>query len=331
VLFAVWSFNHASGKLRESRVIAEQLLAMAARVQSDLVTAAAHNAMGSTQLWMGEFSAACEHQEIVAEIYNRDIPRYLPSMQAPVIPSRCHLAWALHIGGHPDQARQRMREANDMATQLGRPFSFAFVHLYAIVLSHFRREYAEVRSRSETLIEISTEYGFPYWLAAGKMCLARTIAGEGYTRGDEAALMTGLTMMKESAEHLASSTELYLMMKRPDECLRELDQAAQRSEQMDHRLLEAEIHRLRGQTMLILPDGAAEAERCFRRAIEIAVRQQARSWELRATTSLAGLLDQRGKRDEARTMLAEISNWFTEGFDTVDVIDAKGLLEELSA
>jgi hypothetical protein len=83
--------------------------------------------------------------------------------------------------------------------------------------------------------------------------------------------------------------------------------------------------------MLILPDGAAEAERCFRRAIEIAVRQQARSWELRATTSLAGLLDQRGKRDEARTMLAEISNWFTEGFDTVDVIDAKGLLEELSA
>jgi predicted ATPase len=176
------------------------------------------------------------------------------------------------------------------------------------------------------------------------MCLARTIAGEGYYRGDEAALMTGLTMMKESAEHLAASNadliysfsfvllaELYLMMKRPDECLRELDQAAQRSEQMDHRLLEAEIHRLRGQTMLILPDGAAEAERCFRRAIEIAVRQQARSWELRATTSLAGLLDQQGKRDEARTMLAEISNWFTEGFDTADLKDAKSVLAGLNA
>ncbi|MGD1029418.1 adenylate/guanylate cyclase domain-containing protein [Candidatus Binatus soli] len=344
VLFGVWSFNHASGKLRESRVIAEQLLAMAARMQSDLATAGAHNAMGSTQLWMGEFSAAREHQEMVAKIYNRDIPRYLPSMQAPVIPSRCHLAWALHIGGHPEQARQRMREADDMAAQLRRPFSLAFVHLYAIVLNHFRHEYADVRSRSETLIELSTEYGFPYWLAAGKMCLARTIAGEGYYRGDEAALTTGLTMMKESAEHLAASNadliysfsfvllaELYLMMKRPDECLRELDLAAQRSEQMDHRLLEAEIHRLRGQTMLILPDGAAEAERCFRRAIEIAVRQQARSWELRATTSLAGLLDQQGKRDQARTMLAEISNWFTEGIDTADLKDAKSVLAGLNA
>ncbi len=83
--------------------------------------------------------------------------------------------------------------------------------------------------------------------------------------------------------------------------------------------------------MLILPDGAAEAERCFRRAIEIAVRQQARSWELRATTSLARLLAKQGRRNEARPMLAEIYNWFTEGFDTADLKDAKSLLEELTA
>ena len=342
VLFQLWSFNHASGKLRESRVIAEQLLTMAGRVNSDLATAGAHNAMGSTQLWMGEFSAAREHQELVAEIFNRDIPRYLPSMQAPVIPARCHLAWALHIGGYPEQAIQRMREADEMATQLRRPFSLAFVHLYAIVMSHFRHEYADVRSRSETLIELSTEYGFPYWLAAGKMCLARTIAGEGYYEGDEAALTTGLTMMKESAENLAASNadliysfsfvmlaEVYLMMKRPDDCLRELDQAALRAEQMDHRLLEAEIHRLRGESMLLRQDAAAEAERCFRRAIEIATRQQARSWGLRAATSLARLLAETGRRDDARATLAPAFAQFTEGFDTSDLRDAKALLEEL--
>ena len=344
MLFQLWSFDHASGKLRESRVIAEQLLGMAGRMNSDIATAAAHNAMGSTQLEMGEFSAAREHQEIVAEIYNRDIPRYLPSMQAPVIPSRCHLAWALHIGGDPEQARQRMREANALAAQLRRPFSLAFVHLYAIVLSHFRHEYAEVRARSETLIEISTEYGFPYWLAAGKMCLARTIAGEGYARGDESALMTGLTMMKEAAEHLAVSNadliysfsfvllaELYLMMKRPDECLRELEQATQRAEQMDHRLLEAEVHRLRGETMLTIPNGDDEAERCFRHAIEIARRQHARSWELRAAASLARLLERTGRRDEARATLAPVFAQFTEGFDTIDLRDAKALLEQLDA
>jgi tetratricopeptide (TPR) repeat protein len=342
-MFGLWSFNHASGKLRESRVLAEQLLTIAERVPTDLGLAGAHNAMGSTQLWMGEFSAACEHQRLVADIYDRDIPGYLPSMQAPVIPSRCHLAWALHISGYPDQARQRMREANAMATQLRRPFSFAFVHLYEIVLSHFRLEYSEVRSRSETLIELSTEYGFPYWLAAGKMCLARTIVGEAYRQGDQAALEAGLAMLKEAAEHLAASNadliytfsfvllaEVYLMLKRPDESLRELESAAQRAERMDHRLLEAEIHRLRGETMLLLAN-QDEAERCFRRAIEIAARQEARSWEIRAATSLARLLANTGRRDEGHAALAQTFAKFTEGFDTSDLREAKTLLDELKA
>ncbi len=342
VMFGLWSFDHASGRLRESRVLAEQLLTLAARVGSDLATAGAHNAMGSTQLWMGEFSAAREHQELVADIYDRDIPLYLPSLQAPVIPSRCHLAWILHIGGYPEQARQRMREADELATQLRRPFSQAFVHVYAIVLNHFRREYADVRARSETLIEVSTEYGFPYWLAAGRMCLARTIAGEGYEQGDQAALTTGFAMLKEASEHLAASNadliysfsfvllaEVCLLMKRPDESLRVLEQGSERAEQLDHRLLEAEIHRLRGETMLMLPDGTAKAEQCFRRAIETAVRQQACSWELRAAMSLARLLADTGRRDEGRATLAPVFAQFTEGFDTSDLRTAKALLEEL--
>ncbi len=83
-------------------------------------------------------------------------------------------------------------EAQDLAAQLRRPFSLAFVNLHTIVLNYFRREYADVRTRAETLIELSTEYGFPYWLAAGRMCLARTIAGEAYVRRDQAALEQGL-------------------------------------------------------------------------------------------------------------------------------------------
>ena len=121
-------------------------------------------------------------------------------MNAPVIPSYCNIVWALHIGGHLEgaEAKRRIVEAQDLAARLRRPFSHAFVHLHTIVLCHFRQEYAEVRSRVETLIELSTEYGFPYWLAAGKMCLARTIAGEGYHRGDQAAIESGLAMMKSS-------------------------------------------------------------------------------------------------------------------------------------
>ncbi|MGH7924868.1 MAG: AAA family ATPase [Candidatus Binatus sp.] len=344
VMFALWSFDHASGELRESHQIAEKLLAMAERVQSDLATAGAHNAMAATQLWMGEFTAARKNSEIAINIFDRDIARYLPMMAAPVTPSRSNIAWALHIGGHLQEAKQRIAEAEELATRLGRPFGVALVHLHAIVLNHFRQEYADVRSRSEALIELSTEYGFPYWLAAGKMCLARTIAGEGLYLGDQAALEAGLTMMKESVVNLAASNadliysfsfvllaELYLMMKRPDESLRELDRAQQRAEQMEHRLLEAEIHRLRGETMLLYPDGAAEAERCFRRAIEIAVRQEANSWRLRAATSLARLMAGTGRRDEGRAVLAPSFAQFTDGFDTNDLRTAKALLEELKA
>jgi predicted ATPase len=201
-----------------------------------------------------------------------------------------------------------------------------------------------VRPRCEALIELSRENGLPFWLAAGKMCLGRTIIGEGQFLGDEAAMISGLAMLKESVESLAAAgadliysfsfmllAEVYIAMKRAEESLRALDQLAQRVEQKDHRLLEVEVHRLRGETMLLYPDGAVEAERCFRTAIEIGVRQQANSWRLRAATSLARLLARTGRRDEARTTLAPAFAQFTEGFDTSDLIEAKALLAELGA
>jgi len=99
----------------------------------------------------------------------------------------------------------------------------------------------------------------------------------------------------------------------------------------ENRSHEAEMHWLKGELLLKQNQAnAPEAQRCFERAIEIARKQSAKSWELRATTSLAQLLARQGRRDEARTMLAEIYGWFTEGFDTADLKDAKALLDELS-
>jgi predicted ATPase len=342
VLAGLWSFDHANGQLRESRLLAERLLVMAWRMETDLATAVAHNAMGASQLWLGEFPAAREHLEIAANVFDRDLPRYVPMMQTPVTPSRCNLAWALHMTGYADQAKRRMDEANEMALQLRRPFSVAFANLYAIVLMHFRHEYEDVRPRSEALIELSRENGLPFWLAAGKMCLARTIAGEGAFVGDEAAVASGLAMLKESVESLESSgadliysfslvllAEVFILKKSIDESLGALDQAMQRVDQRDHRLLEVEIHRLRGETMLLRPDGAADAERCFRHAIEVAERQGANAWRLRAATSLARLLMKSDKRDNARAALAPALAQFTEGFGTSDLLEAKAILEEL--
>jgi predicted ATPase len=151
-------------------------------------------------------------------------------------------------------------------------------------------------------------------------------------------------MLQESVEGLVANgadliysfsfillAEVYLMAKRPDASIRVLDEAARRAEQLEHRMLEVEILRLRGETMLLLPDGAAEAELCFRRALEVAERQQARAWGLRAVTSLARLLASSGRRDEGRTALAPVLARFTEGFDTYDLREAQRLHQNLKA
>ena len=128
---------------------------------------------------------------------------------------------------------------------------------------------------------------------------------------------------------LASLAAAYGKAGRTDDALALVAEALALVERRDERAWEAEIYRVKGE-LLLESGGSSEAETCFRRAIEIARRQSAKSLELRATTSLARLLDKQGKQDEARRMLGEIYGWFTEGFDTADLKDAKALLEELS-
>jgi predicted ATPase len=126
------------------------------------------------------------------------------------------------------------------------------------------------------------------------------------------------------------AAEVCLLAKRADEGLSLVSEGLQDLEGSKYRIDRTELYRLKGE-LLLLQDvsGATEAETCFRKAMDVSRRQQAKSWELRATTSLARLLAKQNRRDEARAMLAEIYNWFTEGFDIADLKDAKALLEEL--
>ena len=118
---------------------------------------------------------------------------------------------------------------------------------------------------------------------------------------------------------------------RLDDGLSAVTEALAVADEHEERAYESEIHRVRGELLLRQdPSNAAEAQSCFQRAISVARNQNAKSWELRATTSLARLLAKQGRNDEARMMLAEIYGWFTEGFDTRDLKDAKALLDELN-
>jgi len=200
----------------------------------------------------------------------------------------------------------------------------------------FRREPDAVVEHCRTLTSLAGEHGFPFYRALAEI-LAGCAAiqnGEGaqaveeIKRGIDAwqGLGSGLALpwfLGELAEGLRS-------IGRCDEALEVVSDALRRTERSGERQFAAELHRIAG-TVLLTQEKPIEAESFFRRAREIARTQSARMWELRASRSLAALLAKQGKREEARTTVADVYDWFTEGFDTADLKEAKALLDKLSA
>jgi len=271
--------------------------------------------------------------------------------------------------GYPDQALKRMHEALTLARELSHPFSLAFALLVAAVLRQLRREEHEAKEGREAIITLSSEQGFPHWLAWGTIVQGWALAGqcqeEGITRirqGLANYQATGAALFRP--HHLALLTEAYGGGGQAEEGLSVLAEALTQVDNTGERWCEADLYRLKGELTLQeanqkskskgqksenpnpntqILDLQSEAEACFLKAIEIAQRQQAKSWELRATMSLVRLRQQqaiqhgsrtadhapRPRLDEAHRMLVEIYNWFTEGFETRDLQEAKALAESL--
>jgi len=202
------------------------------------------------------------------------------------------------------------------------------VHLY-------RRDLQPARALAEASVTLASEHDFQFFLAQAIMQRGRVLAEQGRIEEGIAQLRQGLATWETAGTRyrrptfLAWLAEAYGKAGQPEEGLSVLAEALAQVEQTGERYYEAELRRLEGELLLMQGDDA-EAEASFRRAIEVAQRQQAKSWELRATVSLARLWQKQGRTDEARRMLAQIYGWFTEGFDTLDLKEAKALLEELS-
>jgi predicted ATPase len=195
-----------------------------------------------------------------------------------------------------------------------------------------------VESHADAVITLSAERGFSFW-----PCLALIARGWAVAQQERGA--DGIAQIREGlATVRAGGTEIALpwggawlaealgKAGQLQEGLNMLAEALAVASKNGDQMCEAEIYRRKGELLLAssCAENRTEAESCFRRAIEIARRQQAKSWELRAVMSLSRLLQKQGKKDETRPLLAEIYGWFTEGFDTADLKDAKTLLEELS-
>ena len=246
-------------------------------------------------------------------------------------------AWNIWMLGYPDQALQSMHEALDLAEELAHPFSVACALMMATLFYHFRREAQAVQESAEALITLSDEQSFPYWLSQGTILRGWALAVQGDGAEGIAQLRQGLAARQATGGELqwpyflSLLAEAYGKLGQPEEGLTVLHEALTTVDNTGERHWEAELLRLKGNLLLIQQEQmAGEAEECLLKALDIARRQQAKSLELRAAMSLSRLWQKQEKQEEAHQLLAEIYGWFTEGFETADLKEAKILLEELA-
>ncbi len=234
---------------------------------------------------------------------------------------------------------------------MSNPIGLAFTQFWSAIFYQLRREELVVQEQAEALITLADKLGFPHYLACGTILLGWARAARGQEETGITLLQKGIAATQVTGENgrpyfLALLAEAYGKMGKAEEGLAVLADALATAK--GDKWYEAELYRLKGELLLQkfkvpgskfkvkrgsefeVHGSEAEAEACFLKAIDTARKQQAKSWELRAATSLARLWRQQGKKGEAHKLLTEIYHWFTEGFATKDLQEAKTLLEELS-
>ena len=330
----------SQGALRKTRDIGEQLVRLAQGEADPTHLQEAHEALGATLCWMGDYAAARWHLEQGSALPDPMAARGQASRLGGSAAVRCLAQAALVLWrlGYPEQAVRRSQEALALAQTLAHPYSLAIVQHYAAWLAYNRREVRGVQAQAEALLRLATRQGFPLFVGCGTSWRGWVLARQGQGEVGLAHLRQGLAAVVATGQELMRPYCLVVLAEaagqvdQVEEGLHLLAEAVGVLEAHEQGDLRAEAYRLRGALLLrqATPD-AAQAEACFQQALAVARRQQAKSWELRAAMNLARLWQRQGKRDDARALLAPIYGWFTEGFDTADLQEAKALLEDLGA
>ena len=230
-----------------------------------------------------------------------------------------------------------MEEALALAQQMAHPYSLSFALSLAAGFYQLRREGHTAKEHAEAAISLTTEQGFLHWRVYSAILHGWTLAQQGQGKEGIEQMYQGLRAYRATGAEiwrpywLALLAEAHGIIGQPEAGLTVLAEAMMFVETTGDRWYDPELYRLKGELLLQQnSDNQAEAETCFQHAIRIAQSQQAKSWELRASTSLARLWQKQGKHQEAYDLLAPVYGWFTEGFDTLDLKDAKALLDELA-
>jgi predicted ATPase len=343
VLWGLWLLYAGRAEHETAREFGEQCLSLARRLDDPVLLLEAHLALGASWFLLGQLSQAHAHLEQCMRIYDPQQHHALAFRYGNYDPGVMCLAmsgWTLWLLGYLDQALERANEALTLAQHLEHTYTLARVLFSTTLLHQWRREWQVVSERAETAITVATAQQVALVLAVGSIMRGWALAkqgqgAEGLTQlrqGLDAYRATGTEMQRP--HFLSMLAEVHSIMGQPEAGLTALSEALTLVEKTGERYYEAELHRLKGELLLNAECGmrSAElnAEECFQRSLDIARRQQAKSLELRAAMSLGRLWQQQGKRQEARALLAEVYDWFTEGFDTADLQEAQALLQAVS-
>jgi predicted ATPase len=337
ILIGLWNFYFVRAEFRTAYALGEQLLALAERANDPVRRLRAHAALGEALFHVGQLLQARTHLEQGIVLYASQ-QRRSHAVQTPTIVCLAYAAWTLWHLGYPDQAVQRSDEARTLAQELSHPLSLAIALQLTAALHQVRREAPAAQEWGEGVTVLSGEQGLPFWDKMGTIVWGWALAEQGQAEEGIARIGEGLAALRAMGGELtrpyclALLAETYGKGGQPAEGLGAVAEALVIMDQTGERFYEAELYRLTGELLLQEGNGskAGEAEASFVQALDVAHRQEAKSLELRAAMSLGRLWHQQGKRTEAYDLLAPIYGWFTEGFDTADLQEAKVLLEVLA-
>jgi DNA-binding SARP family transcriptional activator len=336
VLIGLRRFHFVRGGLRKAHDLGEELIAQARSLADPAVLARAHMMHGETLYRMGEFTQAHDHCAAGYELCDPANHRS-HLFDYGIDTAACCLVFgaiALQYMGYTDRALTETHKAIARADRLKHPFTRCIALLFSASLHRLRSEVQATQVATEAVLRIAEDYGFPQPLAWGTGLRGWVLAQQGRRQEGVDQMREGLAACRsigssiQLIDQLASLCEVYTQMGDVANANQVLDEAFALMRASEERCWGAELHRLHGEILLRQQEESA-AERAFQRAIDVAQQQQARMPELRASVSLSRLLHSQDQEQEASAVLQGVYDWFSEGFDTLDLKEAGALLGTL--
>ena len=338
VLYGFWVASLVAFNGDAVSELATQFLAIAEKQGAKGMRMVGHRLRGMSLLCTGAIAEGRVHFDQAMALYDpaEHLPlatRFGQEVRVAIFSFRSIALWVL---GYPNAALEDVKHALDNAREIGQVATLMYALTNTSPALVDCGSYELANAQLDELIALADEKGASYWKAIGMLFRGNLYALTGNASGAVQMITTGITAFRSTGARLHEPSWLsylaiaHTILGELDEAWRCIGEALSTIETTKERWFEAEVHRLAGEIALKSPQpDTAKAEAYFERSLKVAREQQAKSWELRAAMSMARLLRDQGKRDAARALLAPVYGWFTEGFDTLDLKEAKALLDEL--